>query len=214
MLQNGYQMISELPRSHVSERGGRHRCDDHPAIDIRHPRHRELVDQQGGCISWRWYRNGNPLCYIDLVFNRDHVVLMDVTDRTRPRALSISLLRTPCHYGGTRRWFACPSCSLRCAKLYFCNGSFRCRKCHGLGYMSQLEARVERPRLIAQRIRRSLGGSSNLALPFPAKPPRMHWQTYYAIREKGERFEARAVARFCDWPRRSKRGKTGVISKP
>ena len=193
MLQNVCLMISELPRSRVSPRGGRRRCDDYPAIDIRHPQHRELVDEPGSCISWRWNRNGQPLCYVDIEFHRDHAVLTDVTDRTWPRTQSISLLQTPCHYGGTRSWFGCPGCSQRCAKLYFCDGNFRCRKCPGLAYRSQLQASAERPRLIAQRIRRSLGGSSNLTLPFPAKPRGMHWQTYFRIRAKYERHEVDAV---------------------
>ncbi len=194
MLQNGYLMISELPRSSVPARGGRRRCDDYPAIDIRHPQHRELVDKPGSCISWRWNRNGQPVCYVDIEFHRDHLVLRDVTDRTWPRTQSISLQRTPCHYGGTRAWFGCPGCGQRCAKLYFCDGSFRCRKCHELGYRSQLQASTERPRLIAQRIRRRLGGSPNLTLPFPEKPRKMSLRTYEHIRAKGELFEARAIA--------------------
>lgn len=197
MLQNGYLMISELPNVGVTR--GRRRCDDCPAIDIRHPHHRELMDVPGSRISWRWNRNGESYRNVDIVFHRDHAVLTDVTDRTRPRTLSISLLQTPCNYGGTRQWFGCPSCSQRCAKLYFVDGNFRCRKCHGLGYRSQLEASSDRPRLIAQRIRRSLGASSNLALPFPPKPPKMHWQTYFAICEKGKRYEARAKARLRAW---------------
>ena len=194
-LHLGYLIISELPRSHVPARGGRRRCDDFPAIDIRHPQHRELVDDPGSCISWRFNRNGMPVCNVDIEFHRDHAVLTDVTDRTWPRTQSISLLRTPCHYGGTRTWFSCPGCSQRCAKLYFCNDNFRCRKCHELGYRSQLQASAERPRLIAQRIRRSLGASSNLILPFPPKPPKMNWRTYERMRAKAEQFEARAFAR-------------------
>src|SRR6478609_9686443 len=119
-------MISELPASHVSARGGRRSCDDYPTIDIRHPRHRELVDRPGRSISWRWNRDSKPLRYVDMVFHRDHVMLTDVTDRTRQRSLSISLLRTLCHYGGTRPWFKCPACGGRCAKLYFRDDTFRC----------------------------------------------------------------------------------------
>ena len=206
MLQNCCQMISELPRCHGSERGGRHRCDDYPSIDIRQPRLREPIDDPGGQVSWRWNRNGEPCCDVDMVFHRDHAVLTDVTDRTRPQTLSISLTRTPCHFGGTRSWFACPGCSQRCAKLYFCNSSYGCRNCQNLAYRSQLEASAERPRLITQRIRRSLGGSANLTLPFPAKPQRMHWRTYYRIREKAKRYEARYIAQLAagleGWKRR------------
>lgn len=192
----GYLMISELGRAHVSARGGRRRCDDCPAVDIRHPRLRELIDQPGASISWRWNRNGTSFCLIDITFHADHVLLTDVMDRLALRTICISLLRTPCHYGGTRIWLECPSCRQRCARLYFCNASFQCRKCQALGYMSQLEASSERARLIAQRIRRRLGGSPNLTLPFPAKPPRMHWRTYYRIREKGEHYEFRAWERL------------------
>ena len=200
MLQYGLLLtISELPRSSAPARGGRRRCDDYPAIDIRDPLHREFVDQPGGQISWRWNCNGQPLCYVDIVFHRDHAVLTDVTDQERQKTLSIQLLRTPCNYGGTRPWFECPGCSQRCATLYFCNSSFRCRKCHGLGYRSQLVASTERPRLIAQRIRQSLGGSPSLFEPFTPKPLRMHWRTYDRIREKGERYEARAAAGLAAW---------------
>ena len=199
MHPSGTLMISELGRSHDCERGGRRRCEDFPAIDIRDRHHRELADQPGGCISWRWHRGGKPLCSVDMVFHPDHVVLTDVTERGRPTTEMISLTRTPCHYGGTRAWFECPACSRRCARLYFLRSNFRCRTCHGLAYRSQLEARVERPRLIAHRIRRSLGASPDLTVPFPAKPPKMHWATYYRIRARGQLYEARAMARLAAW---------------
>ena len=199
MLQNCYVVISELRRSYLPTRGGRRRCEDYPAIDIRHPYHHDLIDQPGSCISWRWNRNGEPLCYIDVVFNYDRIAVTNVTDRNRPHTVSIFLLRTPCHYGGSRAWLSCPGCGRRRAKLHFCNGNVSCRDCHGLAYKSQLEASADRPRLIAQRIRRILGGSSNLALPFPPKPAKMSWQNYERIRAKGEKFEERAVAGLADW---------------
>jgi hypothetical protein len=189
-----YLIISVLPAQRNVSGRGRGRCDDLPAIDIRNSYHRALIDQPGSRISWRFNRNGKPLCNFDTVSVTNHILLTDATDPARPETILVSLLRTPCHYGGTRPWFECPSCRGRCAKLYFRNGHFRCRKCHGLGYRSQLVARGDRPRLIAHRIRRSLGGSSSLFLPFPAKPPRMHWRTYDSIREKGARIEARAFA--------------------
>ena len=199
MCNADYLMLSELGRSHVSPRGGRRRCDDFPAIDLRHPRHRVLVEQPGSRISWQWNRNGTPYCDVDIIFQSDHAVLTDVTDQERQKTLSIQLLRTPCNYGGTRPWFECPGCGHRCAILYFDDGSVLCRSCLGLAYKSQLQASTERPRLIAQRIRRSLGGSPNLTLPYPDKPSRMHWRTYDRIREKGERFEARAMEALAAW---------------
>jgi hypothetical protein len=192
-------MISELGRSGSGGRGGRQRCEDCAAIDIRDLHRRAQAGRPGACVSWRWNRGGKLLCSIDMWLHEDHVVLADVTDPAQPRTESIILMRTPCHYGGTRPWFCCPGCQQRCAKLYLRRGRFLCRPCHGLGYLSQLEARAERPRLIAHRIRRSLGASSNLLVPFPNKPARMHWRTYYRIRAKGERYEARVFARLAAW---------------
>jgi hypothetical protein len=50
---------------------------------------------------------------------------------------TISLLETPCHYGGYREWFECPSCKERAGVLYLHEDNFSCRKCLGLGYYSQ-----------------------------------------------------------------------------
>jgi hypothetical protein len=207
-----YLMISEAGSSQDSVRGGRRRCNDFPAIDIRHPLHRELIETLGGRISWQWNCNRNPFCHIDIVFHRDHVVLTDVTDGMLQQALSVSLLRTPCHYGATRSWFECPGCKSRCAKLYFRNSNFCCRKCHGLGYKSQLVASGDRSRLIAQRIRRSLGGSSNLFLPFPDKPPRMHWRTYLRICAKANKHEAKVNGRLTAWVERHQRSNAEFLS--
>jgi hypothetical protein len=174
-------MISEVGRSGSGERGGRRRCEDCAAIDVRVLHRHAPLGQLGTCASLRWHRGSKQ--YTEVII----------------------LTRTPCHYGGTRPWFCCPGCQRRCAKLYLRGDRFRCRACHGLAYRSQLEASAERPRLIAHRIRRSLGASPDLLVPFPAKPPKMHWRTYFRIRARGERFEARAMARLTAWVRGFKR---------
>ena len=206
MYAAGYLMISELSPSRSGERGGRHRCDDCAAIDVRFLHRHAQRGQAGSCASWRWHRGARQLCSVDVGVHPDRVVLTLVTDHPeQPHTEVIVLTRTPCHYGGTRPWFCCPGCHRRCAKLYLHRDRFRCRTCHGLGYRSQLEAGAERPRLIAHRIRRSLGASPDLLVPFPAKPPKMHWRTYLRIRERGERFEARAMARLAAWAKGLKR---------
>ncbi len=92
---------------------------------------------------------------------------------------------------------------MRAGKLFLRQGRFLCRRCHGLGYKSQLTARVDRPRLIAQRIRRQLGGDPNLAIPFPPKPEGMPWRTYERLRAKGLRHEWLAIANLAAWLERS-----------
>lgn len=55
----------------------------------------------------------------------------------------VTITTTPCHYGGTRRWFLCPMkkdgilCKKRVVILYLKGGSFGCRHCHHLTYASQ-----------------------------------------------------------------------------
>src|SRR5262245_6378563 len=53
-----------------------------------------------------------------------------------PPQYRIPVTWTPCPYGGRRPWLVCPTmaCGRRVAKLYLCDGSFRCRGCHRLTY--------------------------------------------------------------------------------
>jgi hypothetical protein len=79
------------------------------------------------------FRRDQPVsyrCQHDLTLTWPNGVQLDVTlwtTTTRP------------FYGGARRWFACPSCDGRCAKLYSPNPSspFACRRCWKLVYWSQ-----------------------------------------------------------------------------
>ncbi len=56
--------------------------------------------------------------------------------RVIPIQERMRLTRTPCTFGGTRVWFACPGCGARCAVLYALGGRFQCRQCHHLAYKS------------------------------------------------------------------------------
>jgi hypothetical protein len=89
----------------------------------------------------------------------------------------IKLQSSPCHFGGERRWFVCPSCKKPKAVLY-CARYFHCRTCLGLTYTSQTQTSPERRinRIVARR--RKLGGSGSLREAFPAKPKWMRWKTY------------------------------------
>lgn len=60
----------------------------------------------------------------------------------REYSCKIALTRTPCHFGGFRRWFTCPACERRIGILYFKGGRLACRICHGLCYRSQQTTHV------------------------------------------------------------------------
>ena len=74
----------------------------------------------------------NP--YVRLVY--------DVTDRDGNKTdydYQVSLVTTPCYFGGERYWFSCPDCWSRVAVLYLAPGDdrFRCRHCNNLSYNSR-----------------------------------------------------------------------------
>ncbi len=50
---------------------------------------------------------------------------------------AITIVETPCHYGGVRQWLLCPSCDKRVAILYKDRDDFKCRKCLKIEYQSQ-----------------------------------------------------------------------------
>lgn len=65
--------------------------------------------------------------------------------RSQEIVIHISLVTTPCHYGGQRWWLQAPCCGSRVRVLYF--GVFlhpACRSCCQLHYQSQMASHIER----------------------------------------------------------------------
>lgn len=121
---------------------------------------------------------------------------LNLTYRVQGRdyQLPVRLERTPCHYGGSRPWFACPSCGRRCGKLYL-SGKFVCRKCAHLNYPSQQETGCAYRRVY--RYRHRLGCFADM-VSVPAhrilKPKGMHWRTFQKHIDELIQLEHRAVA--------------------
>ena len=86
---------------------------------------------------------------------------------------------TPCHYGGARAWFLCPtrSCGRRVAIIYG-TGPLACRHCHQLAYDSEHDSGWRRSLRRARAARMKLGGSGDLTEPLPQRPKGMHRRTY------------------------------------
>ncbi len=105
---------------------------------------------------------------------------------------AVSLARTPCNYGGHRKWFLCPRCWKRVAVLYGAGKYFFCRHCYDLTYSSQQENRPDRLMRKSRKIRERMGGGANLLDPFPDKPKKMHWKTYWRLRGRAEHAEAQS----------------------
>ncbi len=117
---------------------------------------------------------------------------------------AVTLTWTPCNYGGCRPWFICPGmingllCGRRVAKLYGAR-FFLCRYCSNLAYPSQNVAVADRALTRTQNIRRQLGGSANLLVPFPVKPKNMHWMRYWRLRDRATKAEVEALTIMQRW---------------
>lgn len=137
-----------------------------------------------------WSRNGERTGDINIRAESGRIVLEyrssvgggDWENVTEPVLLSW----TKCNYGGHRPWFVCPrvGCGRRVGKLFSAGKYFLCRHCYDLAYETQNENPAGRNLLKAQNIRRRLGGSMSMIEPFPDKPKRMHWRTYYRLWDK------------------------------
>jgi len=96
----------------------------------------------------------------------------------------VYLDETPCNYGGSRKWFICPTCRKRVGILYGPGKFFRCRNCYCLSYSNQSESKLDRLYRKARKIRRKLDigsewwGPDNLSEPIFEKPKGMRWKTF------------------------------------
>ena len=120
-----------------------------------------------------------------------------------PRTQRVPILRTSCHYGNTRPWFACPHCMARVAVLYMRRGGFYCRKCARVAYYSQSEDVTGRTWRVQRKAEAKLGENW-------ARPKGMHAATrekLLAIIFRCEELREDELARFLmlharqlDWP--------------
>lgn len=105
----------------------------------------------------------------------------------------VDITRTECHLGGSRAWFLCPDCKRRCGTLYLVS----CRICMGLHYASEHKSPLDRLLLKAIRHRARHGQSvGGVVVPFPSKPKRMRWHTYFRARKTAEYCEMQIIAGF------------------
>ena len=109
----------------------------------------------------------------------------------------VALISTPQPFGGRRWRFVCPERGRPCGVLYLPIGGnrFASRQAHGLAFASQRLRGPARAAVRAQRIRLDLGGSADLAAPFPPKPRGMHAATYERLQAVLHPFERRHA--FC-----------------
>ena len=139
------------------------------------PWHRSVVN---------WSRGGEPIGSIGLLALPEG---LELSFRFRAPQGSwqevqqlIQYLSTATPFDQPRRWFQCPGCNRRC-RVLFGGECFRCRLCQNLKYESQFETGAQRANRRSRKIRRRLGGGTNLMEDFPSRPSGMHKTTYQRL---------------------------------
>ena len=152
--------------------GWRAMCEHLLSIDVRRWARGNYLFS--GYFSWQWTRDGERTGSISVWGHGDRIELDYNKDGEKYR-YPVHLTYTPCHLGGSRVWFRCPSisCRQRAAKLYLGSRYFACRRCYNLAYQSQSYSPYDRALMQAGKIRKRLGGFEGIANPFPDKPKRM-----------------------------------------
>lgn len=160
-------------------------------IDIRYLRKQGMLTP-GNIGSLSWTTNGEPSGDIRYQMHSDRIVLIyryrinngdweHVND-------TVWFDETPCNFGGSRKWFICPSCGDRVGRLYGPGKYFRCRNCYQISYSSQSEGRLDRLCRKAKKIRHRLDIDSEwwepdcLSDPIFMKPKGMRWKTFERLK--------------------------------
>jgi len=104
---------------------------------------------------------------------------------------TVSIVKTPCHYGGYRNWFLCTHCLKRVEILYGAGKYFFCRHCYNLTYDSSNASPIQRIFDKAEKLRKKkLGAASEGFMDLiPQRPKGMHHTTYNKIVAEINRLE-------------------------
>ncbi len=113
-------------------------------------------------IAWTSTMTGKTTAIILGLYLADDpfaMLMYSITDRDGYKTdykYAVSLVTTPCHFGGVRYWFGCPSCGRRVGILYLATGDvhFRCRHCNNLSYHSRNNGSTARFGVIGREIDR------------------------------------------------------------
>ncbi len=149
------------------------------------------MGEGGRAAGWTWSRGGKPVGNVGGAVSREAVLLRYTLTRGggEPEDVqdALPLVWTPCTFGGSRLWFACPGCATRRGVLYLspAGSRFRCRECHGLAYrstrMDALERATERVRTVQRRLK-PVGSYDPFVV--PPQPKGMRATTYERVREE------------------------------
>jgi hypothetical protein len=143
-------------------------------------------------FSWGWNCGGEPSGNINVQSTPDSATLIyrikdRYNDEWQDKRQVVPVVRTPCAYGGSRKWFRCPVCARRCELLYLRAYRFACRKCQRIAYTSQSGGTMDRLMNKSHKLQAKVADG---------RPKGMRWRTYDRIWEQVNDIEARVDHHF------------------
>ena len=196
-----------LGSGHYYRSSARTTCEEAKRIDIRFLRKQNMLrPNTSGSLSWNI--GGEPSGNISYTMYENTMVLnfrfrRYDDDEWESVQQVIWFDRTPCHYGGIRKWFSCPECDQRVAVLYLVDTLFMCRRCNRLPYASQGEGYLDRMSRKLDKISDKLEAEEYIVDGDLWKPKGMHWRTFYRLKmaeiNTDERWGNALMARFRHW---------------
>lgn len=139
-------------------------------------KHGVLGTSWAGQWAWPSNRDGKAQSIVEMTITTDAVHLFFTSHGKSVRQVLV-LAHVPNAYGGVRTYLACPKCRSRRRDVYFLDGLFLCRVCHGLPYCSQSEGLIDRTLRAERKLELKLGSRYK-------KPKGMHRTTFRRLQEK------------------------------
>ena len=134
---------------------------------------------KAGCLKpdlryqWEWTRRGNVIAAINITTEQGRIKLEYQSSARgqdkQSHSYYVGLSYTPCHMGGRRTWFICPSCQKRAAILYG-KRVFACRKCCELVYPITTESKLDRKTRKLDKLRERLQWQAGFLNGYEWKP--------------------------------------------
>jgi hypothetical protein len=187
----------------------------------RHIALRALATLQAADKGWhplRWTRRGDcePSAEVEirLVLQAEHGTAWlryDVDHRscrTGQQQYAVSMVTTPCRFGGVRWWWICPATGRRVGRLHLPDGGThflsRGRGAYRLAYASQRRGQMDQMHARCRRLYARLGvdHAGPLSAHRARKPKWMRWKIYGQIAKQIEVGEERLNVMFMAQARR------------
>lgn len=145
-------------------------------LDVREFARRKLLESSAFTWHWTNTETGKQVASIGARVEGP-AVRLDYAVNNQPVGELVRVTSTPCGFGGSRPWFACPRCERRVAVLFMRGGRFVCRRCAGVAYTSQSEDAIGRGWRVQHRIERRLGSDWS-------RPKGMHRSTHRKLTDQ------------------------------